>query len=342
MTEEEQRERLLYLVARLHYGEEKLTNTEIANRVQVSGTQINRLLKEAENKKIVRIYYTPPRLLSLEERLRAKFDCLKEVFVAPSTADFAINLRTLGSAAAVYFDEQVTSKPHLKVGISGGNTIYAMVMALAERDRQIEVYPTQLIGRGPYIPGHKDPIVLMSHLSDKSGSKSGTAFYYATIPPLEKKKRATKPLQVGNAVRADYETLKEHHPTIRDVWERMHNAEVVFSSLGPLTPDSEHQSSLVELLENIGITKQWLSDEGIVGDISYSLFDESGESKAPRWDFFLTLGIKHFKAMAGDYPRRKVVLVVGENKLATLKAALKGRLGNVLITLESVAEDLLH
>ena len=337
---DDNRLRLLYDVARMHYSD-KLTNTEIANKVGVSSTHVARLLAEAERNQVVEIYYHPPRLYDLESRLRARFPSLREVLVVPATTDSESNLKTLGSAAATYFDARLGADT--KVGISGGNTVHEMVVALPERKRPIEIYPTQLIGRGPHIPEHKDPIVLINDLWERSGRNPDTA-YYATIPPIERDRTKRSAMQIGEAVRRSYEELRSRGK-IEHVWQRMHEVEIVFASIGQLLFQSEqrrvHGRTLLNLFEDMGISADWLAQEGIVGDVSYSLFDRNGNTKTPRWDFFMALGVDHFKKMAAEYPKRRVVLIVGERKANALRAALAGGICNVLITLESVGEEVL-
>ncbi len=238
---------------------------------------------------------------------------------------------------AQYFDELVDQHPGIKIGISGGNTIYAMIQALSRRERNMTTFPTALIGRGPLIPEHIDPMVLLSVLREKSGANPPRA-YHVTLLPFEK---GTRPVEV----RAEYERLKKHQK-VKEVWAGMQDVEAVFASVGAIHPSAEYVRkrgrTLLTLLSDLGIDEARLEKQGAVGDISYALFDEDGRTRSPDWDFFMTLGVDFFRKMAGKYPQRRVVLIAGQYKESSLRACLRGALCNVLITDTSTAEKLLE
>jgi deoxyribonucleoside regulator len=329
---DDRRLKLLLNVARLFYVD-KLTKTKIANMLQTSSTQISRLLREVEHERLVEFRLNPPRLNTLQENLIRRFECIREAVVVATSGDLRFQLSNLGAAAAVYFDEVVQSNQ--KVGISGGNTVYEMIRALPEKVRKIEIYPTALIGRGPFIPAHGDPMVLLNLLWEKSGRIPQSA-YYATVPPFEKG-------STPKSARVENEKLKKNS-RIKEVWDGMHDVEILFASVGPvkrLSGDMTSGGTLLKLLSDLSITEGWLEAEGVLGDISYSLMDKEGRSQSPKWDFFITLGIEYLREMSAEYPRRRVVMIAGINKLEQLKAVLRGKLCNVLITDDLTAEALL-
>ena len=92
------------------------------------------------------------------------------------------------------------------------------------------------------------------------------------------------------------------------------------------------------LLENLRLTAGALLKEGAVGDINYSFFDGEGRT-LPDWNVFPSLGAAQAQEMVRK--GKKVVVAVGNYKLSALRAALRGRLFNVLITDERAARDLL-
>jgi DNA-binding transcriptional regulator LsrR (DeoR family) len=129
---------------------------------------------------------------------------------------------------------------------------------------------------------------------------------------------------------------------VQEVLAEMRRADFLFSSLGCLQPDRGYAQLAPRpheyLLENLRLTTAGMIREGAVGDINYSFFDDRGNTKRD-WNIFPSLGVNEVKEMveAG----RKVVAAVGEYKLPALKAALKGKLFNVLITDEMAAKALL-
>lgn len=327
MDIQEKRLGLLLDVARMYYRD-KMTKTKIANRLDTSSTQVGRLLKEAEAREMVRFTFEPPRLASLQAGLIKEFECLREAVVIPAVGDFSFQLKMLGETAAEYFDANV--KPGTRVGISGGNTIYEMVEALPEKNRDLQLFPTALIGRGPRLPEHADPMVLLSNLWKRNRQK-GKA-YYATILPFERGRART--------ATEEHDRFLER-PKVGEVWKGMKETDITFASVGPVEAEKEylqHGRTVLELLADLNIDEAWLKQQHIVGDISYSFFNEKGETK-DQWRFFLTVGVEHFKQMARD-SRKRVVIIAGKHKEAVLKVALRGGLCNVLITDEGTAEAL--
>ena len=72
--------------------------------------------------------------------------------------------------------------------------------------------------------------------------------------------------------------------------------------------------------------------------VSYSFFGGEGLT-TPDWNIFPSLGAGPAKALVEE--GKKVVVAVGKYKLPALRAALKRRLFNVLITDEIAAGELL-
>lgn len=339
---------LMYRAATLYYEEGK-KKTEIAKHLNRSPMTITRLIEEAKKRGMVECTVHPPPLPDKGSQVKERFTCLREAVIITAGETTPHNQESLGREAAKYFDRTVRSstlQSRMKVGIGGGNTIYEMIMALKETKRTVDIYPTQLIGRGPHIPEHKDPMVLITHLLKQcKGRDAGSTGFYATIPPFEplRENRRVAPEKISASIQREHQSLLVRK-TIMDVWRGMKEVDAIFASVGqlPFTPrEKTGGRSMLDLLADMGVPEEWLRKQGAVGDFSYSLFDQNGKTRSPQWDFFLTLGVDHIRTVAAD-PKRTVVLIVGEGKEKALHAALKGRLCNVLITLDSVANRLLE
>jgi DNA-binding transcriptional regulator LsrR (DeoR family) len=305
------------------------------HKVETNDMYVSRLLKEAKACGIIKLVYSPPLLDDLQRKLVAKYRCLKEAVIIPVGAESEFETQTLAQVAADYFDRLILERPDIKIGISGGTTIYHMVQALARKERKMAIYPTALIGRGPRLPEHIDPMVLLSILREKSGPS--THAFYVTMLPFEK---GTRP----QAVRKDNNRLKTTHQKVKEVWDGMQKVEAVFASIGTAGGWAADQSpgrTFMRLLEEFGVTQKQLEAQGAVGDLSYSLFDDKGATKAS-WEFFITLGVDFFREMAAEYPRRRVVLIAGRHKEKPLKAALAGKLCSTIITDSATADYLLQ
>jgi hypothetical protein len=84
-------------------------------------------------------------------------------------------------------EDKLSEKSTLvKVGLSGGQTVFEFVKALPEQPRNIILYPTAILGRGDTVLKHVDPIASLMALWVKSGDREDGLFL-VTIPPLESK-----------------------------------------------------------------------------------------------------------------------------------------------------------
>jgi deoxyribonucleoside regulator len=332
---EDERTALLYKVASLYFERDpdskRLTKSQIAARIGQSPTQVANLLREAEEKGIVSIKINLPKLRELQEGLKGRYEFLRDVVVIPPEKDCAVLLRLLGKSAAEYFEEQATGG--MKVGISGGYVMYEMVEALADKRRDIDIYPTAIIGRGPGVV-HIDPMILVTLLWAKSGRQPDRA-HYVTVLPSEATKR--------DKVRQEYKRFYSERKKVREIFKQMELVDTVFASIGALEVNAEYRAATQyvtkNLLKEIRLSEDELRDEGVVGDIIYSFFDENGRTR-PAWNIFLSLGVDHLREMAAD-PAKRVVVVVGSYKMEALKAVLRGKLCNVLITDGHAAESLI-
>lgn len=336
--------RLLLEVARLYFDKE-LNKKEIAGELNISNTQVARLLAEARKRGIVEIKYSPPRLEKLQVDLVNKFHCLRKSIVVPSIVphdmkrqdtstpddDYLFQRRMWGEAAAAYFDENVTTD--MKVGLSGGYTLYEMISALPKQERDIKIFPSAIIGRGPTIQ-HLDPLVLVTLLWARSERKPEAN--YVTILPFETGETREEVIERNKR-------LVSKNEKVRTVYEGMRQIDILFASVGSVEVSEEYKKythhTTIKLLEELGITQSDLTDNGIVGDFNYSFFNADGDP-APQWDVFIGLNVRDLREMAA-HPKKKVVVIAGRHKAEALKAVLKGQLCNVLITDELTAQLLL-
>jgi DNA-binding transcriptional regulator LsrR (DeoR family) len=168
----------------------------------------------------------------------------------------------------------------------------------------------------------------------RNGRRPGQARFATGLPfnkPLSRQK-----------IKEEYEEFSKRK-SVQEVLAEMKRADFMFASLGCLKPDADYEKLSPRphnhLLDNLRLTKAALLKEGAIGDINYSFFDESGET-TPEWNIFPALGRDRVKEMVKA--NKRVVITTGRYKLPSLKAALKGRLFNVLITDEMAARELLN
>jgi deoxyribonucleoside regulator len=317
-------------VAYLFYDKE-MSKTDISHEIRASATQVIRLLEEAREKGFVRIEFNPPKLYRLGEELKRRYDWLQDAYVISYADDLVFLRRMLGKAAAQYFEDAVTDSATVAIG--GGDTMYEMVMALPQEERNVFLVPTAIIDSGPVLT-HIDPTVLLTILWVRSGRKPGHA-HFATGLPLN------KPLS-RQKLKEEYEDFSRRR-AVQEVLAEMKRVDFMFASLGCLKPDPAYEKLSSRphkyLLDNLKLTEAALVREGAVGDVNYSFFNEEGGT-SPEWNIFPSLGVDQLREMVKA--KKKVVVAVGSYKLPALKAALKGRLFNTLITDEVAAKELLN
>jgi len=332
MKTEMTRSELLMTVSRLFY-EQELSKTAISRRINVSVTQVSRLLDEARSGGVVHIRITPPGHPALQSDLLRKFPCLKDAVVVGAERDYALQTRSLAQAAAEYFDTKVHRGS--RVGLSGGMTVFEMVKMLPERERRIKLFPTAILGRGHTIVNHIDPIVSLTLLWAKSGFVDGGVFF-VTITPLEAENGSLTREQVRESIDALLRRNK-----ISWVYEQMRSVDYVFASLRAVIAPRRQKmgANAIDLLSDLGITARDLSSEGAVGDVNYSFIDQAGQTR-DAWRLFLSLQADELREMAKSRTKR-VVVIAGLHKERILRAALAGELMNVLITDERTASSLL-
>jgi len=204
---------------------------------------------------------------------------------------------------------------------------------LPERQRDIGIFPAAIIARGSHI-AHIDPLILVTLLWAKSGHLQERA-HYVTVTPLRKSANSSQ-------LRKHYLQLLRNE-MVGELFESMKAVDWVFASIGGLDAEQSYIAatnySTRNLLDEIKLEDDKLRKEGVVGDIIYSFFDENGETK-PQWNIVATLGVNQLKKMAAD-PNKHVVVTVGAYKMRALKAVLRGKLCNTLITDARAAELLL-
>lgn len=312
------------------YYEEGKKKNEIAKAIRQSPTQVGKLLREAKEKRIVEIKVNLPRLTVLRDHLKQRFG-LRDAVVVPSQSDLTDLLTALAQASAEYFDENVADGASVAFG--GGYLMYRMVSMLPDRPRNIEIYPAAIIARGP-TTAHIDPLVIVNSLWAKSGQPKEKV-HYVTVTPVD------NPSSI-NEVRKHYVGLLNNR-VVKGLFDEMKKTEWVFASIGALDADESYTKatnySTCNLLDEIRLNDRTLRSKGVVGDIAYSFFNSDGRSQA-EWNIVATVGVDHLKRMVKE--NKSVVVVVGSYKLRALRAVLRGKICNVLITDSRAAELLLE
>jgi len=360
-------------VARMYYLEGK-TRQAISKELGLDPRKTSWLLDMAFKLGVVRIdIRSETEQEELAARLQKKYN-LKQVFIAPPGPPirkaedaplYPFLLRNLAILAADYFDELVNRQEQenpgqpYRIGIAGGESLYAFVQAVQEKRRpQVHIHATAVVAHGQLEPSasHVDPSTNATNLWTKCGGEPGQV-HYTTMTPFDTEERGPA---ARRYIKRELKRLLENKK-IRAVLTEALELDVAFVGLGTLPPPPSKDKpaskadatlrdrlTMVSLIQPL-ITLKELRDEGAIGDLAYCLFDEECNSRED-WRFFPTVGdvpedyehkgVNFYRHMVDQ--RRPVVAIAGPFKVGPIKAALKGRLINVLLTDEHTARELVE
>lgn len=298
--------RLIAKVARLYY-EQGLRQAEIAAQLDLSQATVSRLLKRAEDERIVRITVSVPHgtFTELEEELQALYG-LKEAIVVESGTDDEQILRDLGAAAAYYVE--TTLKSGDTIGISSwSSTLVAMVDAMHPMPRSISTSVVQILGGvgNPTAENHA------THLTRRLASLTRAEATFLPAPGI-----------TGSAEMA---RIYLDDAFVRPTIEQFSRVSLALVGIGTVEP-----STLLTSSGNIFNEQELelLRQRGAVGDICLRFFDQAGTPVlTPLNDRVIGMQLEQLQRTP-----RSVGIAGGQRKLQAIQGALRGRWINVLIT----------
>jgi DNA-binding transcriptional regulator LsrR (DeoR family) len=289
------------------------TQDEIAVKLGISRQSAQRLVSLAVSERLVKVRLDHPiaNCLDLAARLRDRF-ALSFTDVVPT--DPASDSTTLGvaEAAAAEIERQLRS-PDMKImAIGTGRTLKAA----------IELLP-------PIDAPDKKIVSLTGNIAP-----DGSAAFYSVIFTMADVVNArhfpmSLPVIASSAQERD---LLHQQPMIHATLALAAQADIAFIGIGDLGPKAPlHVDGFVTAVELKALQKA-----GAVGEILGWTFDAEGR---------LIDGITNERVASAPIPSRETCRVIatakGRTKLPGIRAAIKGRLINGLITDEWTAETLL-
>ena len=303
---------MIVKVARMYY-EQEMSQDQIARALLTSRSNISRILTVAKKKGIVeiRIAETIKRETELEEMLIARFN-LRAALVA-TVPSGSSDYKSVGQLAAQHFLAQL--KPGVKVALSWGRSLQAMVNELDE-DNRPDVTLVPIMGGMTATPASLSGETLIRTLATKLNSE------YLT-------------LHVPTIVQSpDVRTALLQEPSVKSVIDAAKMADVAFVGIG-----SRESYSSNYILETAGINKVEYPDfwSKAAGDIGGRFFDSQGKVIDKNLEKrTVGLDLDELKKI-----RRVVGVAAGEDKTVGILAALRGKLLSDLVTSSSCALKLL-
>ena len=313
MARKNQSSSLLIEAARLYY-EHKLSQQVISRKLGVSRPTVSRLLQQARDKGIVKIEIIDPQGLGtkLEEELTARFD-LKKVIIVPNDSDeLKIIKQRLGKAAVLFVDKLIDHGTVL--GISWGTTMQEIARQVRKR-RVNDMVVVQL-------NGGVSRAEFDTHASEIA---KGIGENYRAIPYLMPLPAIVDNSELKQAILFDR--------NIARTLELGRRAEIALFTVGSFG----FTSVLVRADYFEPDEVESLLHAGAVGDICSRIINEKGEICSPELNA-RTIGIE-----LGDLQQKPYSIAVagGKDKLSAIRAGLKGKWFNCLITDEWIAAELL-
>lgn len=307
------KDKLAINVAKLYYRSD-FSQQKIAQELGVSRPSISRLLQYAKDKGYVNIQIVDPveDMSIMEQRLKDKLH-LKDVKIASSTINDEEEIKKYISIAAAQYLDGIIKDGDI-IGVGWGTTLYNMSQALIPRSIKGSQV-VQLEGGLSNSEWNNYSRVILENFANNFN----TVAQYLPLPVIFDNK-ATKE-QVD----------KDRY--IKRILELGRHANIALFSVGTVRPNA-----LFFRLGYTDIQEQEKIQRTSVGDICSRFFDVEGRVCNRDLDE-RTVGITLGKLRDKEY---SIMISGGEGKINAIKAALRGRYANVLITDQFTGKALLE
>lgn len=288
-----------------------MTQDQIATAMGISRQRAQRLVSRAMAEGLIRVRLEHPlgTCLELEAKLRGRFG-LMECRVAPTLPGSPA--RAIAPAAAALF-ESVLARPDPQViGVGTGRALTAMAAELqavpCDRHRLVS-----LIGNIAE-DGSATRFEVILRLAARLGAP-----HYPMMTPV-----------ISDSV-AERNAFLALEP-VRSVRTLGAQATAIFLGVGQMSDDAPlHQDGFISAAELAGVRAQ-----GAVGEVAGRMFDADGTYlSTPIHDRMTSVPVEP------GLPRLAVGIAAGANKIAPIRAALRGRILNAIVTDEATATALL-
>lgn len=300
--------RQLVRVAQL-YHERRLRQSEIAEQLGISQSRVSRLLKEAVSAGVVRTAIVTPRGVhaDLEQQLEEVYGLREAVAVEVGDPEESQIVSALGAATAIYLETTLGRKAE-RIGISSwSSTLLAMVEVMRPFSHPVAEQVVQVLGGIGDVSAQSHATRLTERMAKLTGAKAT----YLAAP--------------GLVTSAELRTGLVSDESLRSVLQSYEQLSLLLTGIGSLTP-----SPLLRVSGNAirSSDEAQLRELGAVGDICLHFFDSNGEPIQSELENRI-IGINADLLRKID---RKIGVAGGERKYAAVRAALRGRWVDVLIT----------
>jgi len=305
--------RLLYKIAQVYY-EDGLSQKQIGLRFGLSRIKVSRMLKQARVLKIVQITLAPgnERTDRMEHEIEAAYGLDEAIVVSTEDAtDQKKLLHLLGSAAADCLVRSIQGNE--TVAITWGHTLLAVVDALPTGNWP-DLHIVQSLG-GLSQPDSK---INAGDLARRTAQALSATLTLLSSPGIVENK------SIRDALKND--------PQIKHTLSLAAKANIALVGIGA---PSSASFSLGEILKKQDIHR--LTSHGIIGDIGLQFYNDRGIQVIDEiHDQIIGLDLAQYKAIP-----RVIAVAGGLEKVSAIRAAMKGKIINVLVVDDVTASELL-
>ena len=305
---------LLYRIARQYYID-RIPQTQIAEKENISRSQISRLITRAEQMGIVKFSVQLPERPGLEAMtgaVRTQLH-LKDVVVAPvgdDDADETQRRAAIADLAAQYLT-RLFRNAHT-VGIGWGRTMYEMSLLLPYRRGVDRALFVPLVG----ISGTSDPCLQINAIVDRVAERHRARSYFVGLPTYQCRQIALTGI----------EEQRVRH--LEEYWSKL---DVAVFGLGN-TPPKGH----LDISEIDETYEQAICNSGAIGDILSQYFRADGSIPDIESEYRkLAFDIRRLPDV-----RLTVCLAGGQDKRDAIIAAARSRLFKILVTDSATAREI--
>jgi deoxyribonucleoside regulator len=300
-------------IAKMYYIDE-LSQQEISEKVDLSRSNISKILKACKKMNIVEVKVNDISSfgLKLQQNLQKLFH-LKKVVVIPSDDDEEQTKINVGKRAAELLSTLIHDSMH--IGLTRGSTLYHVVNQMEMMNRmQIEV--VQMVGGTGFFNMMTDGHELTTSLAEKLGGESRVL---------------QAPLFVKNA---ELRKMLIAEPDIAQLLKEAEAVELVLMGLGTNHIESSAFCRFGFMTEEESLNMLAL---GAVGDICGRQIDINGqEFDAEMNDRVIAVELEKVKLIP-----QKVVVAAGVHKAEVILGALRGGFIDYLVIDEDAAMNVL-
>lgn len=308
------RERDLLVKAARMYFIDGLSQQDVAAALGTTRSNVSRILAAAREQGIVEIRINEPigRSYDLEDELVAAFPSLEARVLAKRPR--ADTLAEAGQLAAYWLVDRL--EPGQRVALSWGGTLQAMVQAVPPTALP-DVEVVQLVGGLSSLTMHVSGQELVRELAERLGCR----YRYLHAPALFESAPALLALRKETAISSALDAAR--------------TADIACVGIG--VPGVGSSAEIIEALALSPQERRTFEARTPVGDICARYFDADGqEVDSAVHDRVLAVGLDDLRAIP-----TVLALAVGAQKGPAIRAALRGKLIDVLVCDEAAAQAVL-